>query len=311
MTRASITGAQPMANFRNTNLNLLPILRELLRHRNVTHAARALNLSQPATSEALSRLRHLLHDEILIPNGRTLIPSALAARILPRLEVALGELEALIKPGSFDPSLSQGAIKIAASDNNLFLIGASLTRRVFEAAPNMTVEFSGLSARSAEELRTGELDLVVSPQLLDGLTNTPLFEDDLVCILDANEGAGIELSARDFVERRVVIFSSPGSATHTLVETLLRQAGVTDYNALRVPSFLLVPQMVENTRNIALMGRRLATRLSKTASICAMAPPIDLPKVRFMMSWSPAKEHDLGHIWLRQLMLQVVEEMLS
>lgn len=299
-----------MANFRNINLNLLPILRELLRHRNVTHAARALNLSQPATSEALARLRHLLHDEILIPTGRTLIPSALAERILPRLEVALGELEALIIQNDFDASLSQGAIKIAASDNNLYLFGASLTRRVIEAAPNMTVEFSGLSTKCTEQLRRGELDLVISPQLLEGLFNTPLFEDDLVCILDASQAAGIELSPRDFIERRVVIFSSPGSSSHTLVETLLRQAGVTHYNALRVPSFLLVPQMVENTRNIALMGRRLASRLSKTASICSLPPPFDFPKIRFVMSWSPAKEHDPGHIWLRQIMIDVVEELL-
>lgn len=300
-----------MANFRNTNLNLLPVLRELLRHRNVTHAARALNLSQPATSEALSRLRHLLHDEILIPNGRTLIPSALAARIQPRLEVALGELEALVMPRSFDPFLSQGAIKIAASDNNLLLFGASLTRRVFEEAPNMTAEFSSLSTKSSEELRTGELDLVVSPQLMDGLSNTPLFEDDLVCIVDGNHDGSVKLTTNDFTEQRVVIFSSPGSTSHTLVETLLRQAGVTHYTALRVPSFLLIPEMVENTRNIAVMGRRLAVRLSKTTNIRIMAPPVNFPKVRFVMSWSPAKEHDPGHIWLRKIMFQVVEELLS
>jgi DNA-binding transcriptional LysR family regulator len=297
-----------MTNFRNTNLNLLPVLRELLRHRNVTHAARALNLSQPATSEALARLRHLLHDDILIPSGRTFIPSALAARILPRLEVVLGELEALIMPSEFDPSLSHGAIKIAASDNNLYLFGGSLTRKVLDAAPNMNVEFSGLSTKIADELRTGELDLVVSPQLLEGLSNTPLFEDDLVCVLDA-DSAGVKLSPQDFIERRVVIFSSPGSVSHTLVETLLRQAGIVEYNAIRVPSFLLVPPMVESTRNIAVMGRRLASRLSKTARICSLPPPVDFPKVRFIMSWSPAKEHDPGHIWLRELMLQVVSEL--
>lgn len=299
-----------MATFRNTNLNLLPVLRELLRHRNVTYAGRALNLSQPATSEALSRLRHLLHDEILIPNGRTLIPSALAARILPRLEVVLGELEALIMPRTFDPLLSQGAIRIAASDSNLFLFGANLARRVCEAAPNMTVEFSGLSTKNAEELRMGELDLVISPQLLDGLINTPLFEEDLVCLLDAEQGMEIDLSPRDFSERRVVIFSSPGSTSRTLVENLLRQAGIIDYKALRVPSFLLVPQMIENTTNISVMGRRLANRLSKTSSICSMPPPIDLPKVRVIMSWSPAKEHDPAHIWLREMTIRVVEELL-
>jgi hypothetical protein len=67
-----------MANLRKTNLNLLPLLRELLRHRNVTNAALALNLTQPAVSKAQAQLRHLLHDEILILNGRSLQPSAFA-----------------------------------------------------------------------------------------------------------------------------------------------------------------------------------------------------------------------------------------
>lgn len=299
-----------MANFRNRNLNLLPILRELLRHRNVTHAARTLNLSQPAVSEALARLRLMLHDEILITSGRTLIPSALAERMLPRLEVALGELEALIMPSNFDPALSQGAIRIAASDSSIFLFGAELTRNVLESAPQISVEFSALSSRSHQELRMGELDLVISPQLLEGLTNTLLFEDDLVCILDADESLERNLVEEDFVNRKVVIFSSPGTTSHTLVETLLRQAGVTHYRALRVPSFLLVPTFVEHTQNIAIMPFRLASRLSKTTNIRLVTPPVSLPKVRFFLSWSPAMENDPGHIWLRQLMLEVIKDWL-
>lgn len=87
---------------RGVNLNLLPILRELLRERNVTAAAKRLNLTQSGVSEALGRLRVQFGDELLVKTGRRMVPTALALEIAPRLEdllattdTALGELQLL------------------------------------------------------------------------------------------------------------------------------------------------------------------------------------------------------------------------
>lgn len=47
----------PGKSLRAINLNLLPVLGELLRQRSVTKAAESLNLTQSGVSEALGRLR--------------------------------------------------------------------------------------------------------------------------------------------------------------------------------------------------------------------------------------------------------------
>lgn len=60
---------------RGVNLNLLPILRELLRERNVTAAAKRLNLTQSGVSEALGRLRVQFGDELLVKTGRRMVGS--------------------------------------------------------------------------------------------------------------------------------------------------------------------------------------------------------------------------------------------
>jgi hypothetical protein len=53
-------GGIGLVNIRTFDLNLLRALHALLENCNVSAAARQLNLSQPATSAALSRLRHAL-----------------------------------------------------------------------------------------------------------------------------------------------------------------------------------------------------------------------------------------------------------
>jgi DNA-binding transcriptional LysR family regulator len=62
------------------DLNLLVTLEALLAERNVTRAARRLNISQPALSARLARLREVLGDPLLLPAQRGMIPTRRARR---------------------------------------------------------------------------------------------------------------------------------------------------------------------------------------------------------------------------------------
>ena len=69
-------------NLRSIDLNLLVILDALLDEAHVSRAAAKLNLSQPATSSALDRCRHLFADPLLErgKGGMRLTPKAEALR---------------------------------------------------------------------------------------------------------------------------------------------------------------------------------------------------------------------------------------
>lgn len=302
-----------MTNLRKINLNLLPVLRELLRHRNVTNAGRALNVSQPAVSNALAQLRSLFHDELLIPHGRSLQRSALAERMLPRVEMILGDLEQLITPRDFDPGASEGTIKIATADYVILLLGAKLINRLSALAPELSVEFSDARMESARDLRMGNIDLFIGPRRLastsfDEFSVSTLLEDDVVCIVDANGGVGEEVSVKELMERKLVLFTQTGSQTRAFFETVLQHAGFTPRNIVRVPSFLIIPYLVQGTGSIALLQRRLAERLSGSTSIRIMAPPLSFPRMEIGMWWSPAREYDPSHVWLRELLSQICRE---
>src|SRR3546814_19425064 len=57
-------------HLKGLNLNLLVVLDALLRDKSVTKTAERLNVTQPAISAALQRLREYLEDTLLERNGR-------------------------------------------------------------------------------------------------------------------------------------------------------------------------------------------------------------------------------------------------
>ncbi|SEP38403.1 regulatory helix-turn-helix protein, lysR family, partial [Rhizobium tibeticum] len=61
--------------FKGLDLNLLVALDALMTKRSVTAAARSINLSQPAMSAAIARLRTYFGDELFSMQGRELVPT--------------------------------------------------------------------------------------------------------------------------------------------------------------------------------------------------------------------------------------------
>jgi DNA-binding transcriptional LysR family regulator len=87
------------------DFNLLVTLDTLLAERNVTHAARRLNMSQPALSTRLARLRDIFDDPLLIPVQRGMVPTQKALELQPRLHEALEAVRQVVATDSaFDPS---------------------------------------------------------------------------------------------------------------------------------------------------------------------------------------------------------------
>src|SRR6202012_3645559 len=70
-------------------LNLLRVFDALLAGGRVTVAAERLQLSIPATSRALGRLRRAMGDPILVRAGRGLVPTPFAARAAPQVKQVL------------------------------------------------------------------------------------------------------------------------------------------------------------------------------------------------------------------------------
>lgn len=73
------------------NLNLLAYLEALIDERQVSRAAQKVNLSQPAMSLALKRLRVLFDDPLLVHTPKGLVPTPRAIELIrPVREIWIG-----------------------------------------------------------------------------------------------------------------------------------------------------------------------------------------------------------------------------
>src|ERR1700734_464848 len=73
--------ATPVVKLSAIDLNLLVVFDAVMQERNVTRAGRRLGLSQPAMSHALTRLRHMLKDDLFVRSPKGMLPTPRAEEI--------------------------------------------------------------------------------------------------------------------------------------------------------------------------------------------------------------------------------------
>src|SRR5690349_11193163 len=83
----------PAMHVENLDLNLLRLFDAVYRLRNVSRAAEALSLSQPAASQGLTRLRLQLKDPLFMRAAGGVRPTPRAQRLAAAVQSALGALE--------------------------------------------------------------------------------------------------------------------------------------------------------------------------------------------------------------------------
>lgn len=78
---------------RNIDLNSLITFLVVYRERGVSRAAKALHVTQPAVSNALSKLRNRFEDPLFIPHGRSVQPTPKAISIAESLIPAFEQVQ--------------------------------------------------------------------------------------------------------------------------------------------------------------------------------------------------------------------------
>src|SRR4051794_7101837 len=127
----------PMA-LGGTDLNLLLPLKVLLEEGNVTRAGQRLELSQPAMSAALARLRRRFDDELLVRSGRDYELTPFARDLLPEVQRALRLMGAALHlEDEFDPTPSERTFRLAMSDYATAVVHEPLVRLVQGEAPGV------------------------------------------------------------------------------------------------------------------------------------------------------------------------------
>src|SRR6266567_3629646 len=177
-------------NVAQLDLNLLGVFDAVWRLKSVSRAAVDLGLSQPATSNAIRRLRAHFGDRLFVRTADGMLPTPLAEEIGPVVSGALGQIRlGLQRRREFDPREVARTYTIIMTDIGEIVFLPALLRHLKEAAPGISLRIVQLStAETPRALQSGAVDLAIGfmPDLKTGVYQQLLFTTDYVCIVRAD-----------------------------------------------------------------------------------------------------------------------------
>lgn len=188
MTDGVREGSLDLRRLSGMNLNLLVPLQAILEEASVTRAAERLDMSQPAMSQALAKLRRVLDDEILVRSGGAMVLTPRARAVLPLLNAGLRGLADVVGAPRFDARTDTRTITIAMTTNVAFLLAGAIVRGVTRAAPGMDVRILTRAMRPRESFDDPDVDVLLLPEVytLD-LPRERLYHDRWMVVTRADE----------------------------------------------------------------------------------------------------------------------------
>ena len=288
--------------FKGLDLNLLVALDALLEEASVSRAAARLNLSQPAASAALRRLRDWFGDPLLAPDGKRMMLTPYALRLQPQLSELLAGIDAFAsQPALFDPATVNRRFRIAMSDYLANVILGPLTKAVAVSAPGIELEIVSPDDSAAELLDRGQIDLLIAPQefiTAGNPTRLLLEEHHVVAGWRENPALQVPLTVEAFVAAGHVSVRLGRITRLTFAEAQLRALGINRREELIVPSFAIVPDLLVGTMRLGIMHERLARRAARRSDIAIVPLPFPFPPMREVAQFHRARVNDTGLLWL-------------
>jgi DNA-binding transcriptional LysR family regulator len=285
------------------DLNLLVALDALLAEGSVIGAARRMNLSPPAMSRTLSRIRHALGDEILVRAGRVMVPTPRALEMHGRVRGLLEDMRAVLRPQrEADPATLARSFTIRASDYVAGVFGVPLHSIAAREAPGVTLRFADQGKEDVSALREGriDLDIGVIGDIGPEIRVQTLLRDHFVAVMRVDHPLGKgRLTARRYASALHVSASRRGFS-HGPIDEALAALGLSRQVSVVVPGFhaaMLTAAASDFLASVPLAVAATAVRLG--LKVRHVELPVKTPEVVIMQAWHPRFDKDAGHRWLR------------
>lgn len=284
------------------DLNLFVVFDAIYQERNLTRAAEVLSLSQPAVSNALSRLRKSFNDRLFVRTPQGMVPTPVAENIVVRAQQALQLMHSCVQEGDvFNPMQAQKVFRFSMNDLSEALMLPPLLEFLQVNAPGITLNSEGLRRQDvSKDLASGALDFVVDvPMSPDAnLCHHRLSTEQYVCAV--REGHPIlesELDLEAYLDlKHVHISSSKRKQGH--VDIALNALGHSRNIQLRLQHYLSAPRIIRHTDLACTMPNRLA----KAYGLVGIPLPFEMAQLEWHLYWHKSADGDQANKWLRDML---------
>lgn len=293
-------------NMRDLDLNLLLVFEAIYSSRNISRAAVDLDLSQPALSNALARLRKQLDDQLFVRSGNGVVPTTRADEIIGPVRDALTTLRQSIgSAADFDPKTSKRHFRLLVADPLELTTIPKLIQSIGSDS-QITFELQPPQSMPVEEsLVSGKTDLAVF--LLHGknaeLNSKPLCPVDQVVIASRDHPRlRTSVTMPELIKESFVSLSlEPGKLANSEKLTFWQRLNVREVCYVHKVSSIV--QLVAKTELIGIVPRIYANQAKNTHGLQIFEIPTKLSDQAFHMIWHKRADFDPGLRWLQDTVM--------
>lgn len=291
-------------------LTHLRVLIAVIEERNLTRAAERLNLSQPAVSVAIARLRDQFGDPLFLPRWRGVVPTSRAIELAARVETILRAIDDLTEVPRFDPATTRTTVTIGANDFGIFSVVSPLIRSMRQVAPGIDLVVRRLEEDISGQFDRLEIDLALTilsaPR--QGAHVETLFREAFVCAMDKTHPcADKQMSVEDFCRFDHIRVAWADKRLQDPVNEMLSELNRTRRTAAVVHNFFSLPMLLDGTDFIAVAPERVVSHFSQT--LTGVPLPLSLPGFTLNMVWDDRMHTNPCHMWLRDQIRQVAGQL--
>ena len=292
---------------RTVDLNLLTVFDAVMQEQNITRAAQALGMSQPAVSNAVARLKLMFNDELFVRYGRGIQPTARAYQLFASVRQALQLVQNELPGSGFEPLSSERVFHLCVCSPLDNYLTSVIYNKVEEIAPNIHLIFkSSLNHNTEHQLRYQETEFVLGYEEFrrPEFSCVPLFNDEMVLVASKSHprinGPLLENDVYN-EQHAVVALDRYASFSQPWYDTPDKQACVA-YQGMAMVSVL---NIVSQTQLVAIAPRWLAEEFSAQLNLQILSLPLKLNSRTCYLSWHEAAGRDKGHQWMEELLVSV------
>ena len=311
-----------LMNISKIDLNLLVYLDVLLREKNVTRAASQLNITQPAMSNGLKRLRTLLNDPILVRTSDGMSPTEKAKKLAPTIRKILLELEETLQDEEkFNEKESKRVFRIMASDYAASTLLPTLLKLLNKVAPHITIDIMTPSDVTFHDVEEGKIDMAINhfDQLPQSFHQKSVWCDSFSCLLNAKNPIVDKFNLTSSLAEKHVWVSKTGfgvgvgmnpNDVQKLVWVDEALAKIRKKRDIKVftRNYHVAMQLAFEDNLIATLPTKAAMLHKNNDNYIIVKPPFAIPDIELKMIWSPLLHHDTSHIWFRKIVIKVAEQ---
>lgn len=267
-------------NIPSLDLNLLRVFDALMAERNTTRAGARVDLSQPAVSNALSRLRGHLQDELFLRAPGGLQPTPRAVELAGAVRRALDILAEALDQSAFDPATVKRRITILSNEYVSTVILPRLVGELAQAAPGIDLGIIPVSDRNFDLMDKGQADFAMSTYktLPDRFENLDIAWDSCVLVTPADHPlAKGEISLEAYAAAKHILMSASGD-TRGFVDSYLEARDLSRRVALVVNQFSVIRSLIKSANLVATVPKKFADTLGGDPDLVVREAPVQGPK---------------------------------